>query len=65
MLTANAVADELGIPPKSARAALEDLVEAGVLVEEGPAPPAGPGRPRRLFVSRELLGLAGATALRP
>ena len=63
-LTATLVADELGIPPKSARAALEDLVEAGVLVEEGTAPSTGPGRPRRLFVSPELLGLAGATPLR-
>lgn len=63
-LTATLVAGELGIPPKSARAALEDLVEAGVLAEVGTAPAAGPGRPRRLFVSPELLGLAGATALR-
>jgi len=64
VLTAAVVADELGIPPKSARAALEDLVEAGVLVEEGAVPPTGPGRPRRLFVCPDLLGLAGATALR-
>ncbi len=67
VLTAVAVADELGVPPKSARAALGQLVAAGVLVEHGDAPVslgAGRGRPARVYVSPELLGLAGSTALR-
>ncbi len=64
VLTAPVVAAELGIPLKSASAALHDLVAAGVLVEHGTVPPVGPGRPRRLFTSPELLGLAGSSPLR-
>ena len=67
VLTAAGVADELGLPPKTARAALADLVAAGILVEHGDVPASlapGPGRPARLYVSPELLGLAGATPLR-
>ena len=64
VLTAPMVAAELGIPLKSASAALGDLVAAGVLVEHGTVPPPGPGRPRRLFTSPELLGLAGSNPLR-
>ncbi len=63
-LTTATVVAELGMTEKSARAALEDLVDAGVLAEHGTLRSAGPGRPRRLFVSPDLLGLAGATALR-
>jgi Fic family protein len=64
VLTAPLVADALAIPLKSATAGLRDLVAADVLVEHGTVPPTGPGRPRRLFTSPELLGLAGATPLR-
>jgi Fic family protein len=64
VLTAPVVASELGIPLKSASAALRDLVAAGVLVEHGTVKPAGPGRPRRLFTSPELLGLAGSNPRR-
>jgi hypothetical protein len=64
VLTAPVVAAELAIPLKSASAALHDLVGAEILVEHGTVPAAGPGRPRRLYTSPELLGLAGATPLR-
>ena len=64
VLTGPLVAAELAIPQKSANAALRDLVGAGVLVEHGTVPPAGRGRPSRLYTSPELLGLAGATPLR-
>jgi hypothetical protein len=64
VLTGPDVAAELSIPLKSATAALRDLVAAGVLVEHGTVPPAGPGRPRRLYTSPELLGLAGSSPLR-
>ena len=63
VLTAPVVAAELGIPLKTANTALHDLVAAGVLVEHGTVPPAGPGRPRRLYTSPELLGLAGSNPL--
>jgi predicted ArsR family transcriptional regulator len=64
VLTAPVVAAELGIPLKSASAALHDLVVAGVLVERGTVQPVGPGRPSRLYTSPELLGLAGSNPLR-
>jgi Fic family protein len=64
VLTGPLVAEELGIPLKSASAALHDLVGAGVLVEHGTVQPRGPGRPRRLYTSPELLGLAGSSPLR-
>jgi hypothetical protein len=64
VLTGPVVAAELGIPLKSASAALNDLVAAGVLVEHGTVRSSGAGRPRRLFTSAELLGLAGSTPLR-
>jgi Fic family protein len=63
VLTGPLVAAELAIPLKSASAALRDLVEAGVLVEHETVS-TGRGRPSRLFVSTELLGLAGASPLR-
>ena len=62
VLTGPSVADELGIPLKSANAALRDLVTAGVLVEHGTtAVGRGRGRPSRVYTSTELLGLVGAT----
>ena len=64
VLTGPLVAHELGVAPKSANAALHDLVEAGVLVEHGTVAAAGRGRPRRLYTSPELLGLTGSNPLR-
>jgi hypothetical protein len=64
VLTAPTAAAELGIPLKSASAALHDRVAACVLVEHGTVRPVGPGRPRRLYTSPELLGLAGSNPLR-
>ena len=64
VLTAPVVAAELDIPLKSATAALRDLVAADVLVEHGTVPPDGPGRPRNLYTSPELLGLTGSNPVR-
>ncbi len=64
VLTGPVVAAELDVPLKSASAALRDLVAAGVLVEHGTVRPAGPGRPRRLYTSPELLGLTGSNPIR-
>ncbi|HEX3333584.1 MAG TPA: Fic family protein, partial [Acidimicrobiales bacterium] len=55
---------ELGISRKSAGATLRRLVEAGILTEYGTVPPAGAGQPAALYVSRDLLGLAGSNPLR-
>jgi Fic family protein len=63
VLTAPAVASDLAIPMKSATAALGDLVRAGILAEHGTVP-SGRGRPSRLYVSPELLGLTGSNPLR-
>ncbi len=64
VLTGSIVAAELAIPSKSANAALRDLVGADVLVEHGTVHPKGRGRPSRLYVSPELLGLTGSNPLR-
>lgn len=64
VLTGPIVADELGVPLKSANAALRDLVDAGVLVEHGTVRGTGRGRPSRLYTSVELLGLTGSNPLR-
>lgn len=64
LLTAPVVAADLGIALKSATAALEDLVAAGILVEHGTTTMTGRGRPSRLYTSPELLGLTGSTPLR-
>lgn len=63
VLTGPIVSSELAIPLKSATAALVELVSAGVLVEHGTAP-GRRGRPSRLYVSTELLGLTGSNPLR-
>ncbi len=64
VLTAPIVSDELSVPTKTANAALDDLVAAGVLDEHGTLPRRGRGRPSRLYVSTELLGLTGSNPLR-
>ncbi|MBK5306884.1 MAG: Fic family protein [Frankiaceae bacterium] len=63
VLTARVVADELDQTPKAALDALRTLTAAGVLTAYGTEPPEGRGRPAALFVSTELLALAGATPL--
>jgi len=63
VLTAPLVVRELGISPKTAHAALQELVGADVLVEQGHDQAQERGRPPALFVSPELLGLAGSTPL--
>jgi Fic family protein len=63
-LTGPLVADALALPPKTAHAALRDLEQAGVLTEHGDIKSGGRGRPSRLYISTELLGLAGASPLR-
>jgi len=64
VLTSPIVAAELGISNKVAIDALEDLVSAGVLLDYGRVAPLRRGQPPRLFVSRELLALAGSSPLR-
>jgi Fic family protein len=64
VMTASTVAQRLDVPRKTALAALVSLADAGVLVEHGDLRRVGAGRPSRLFVSAELLGLAGASPLR-
>ena len=63
LLTAPLIAELLEIPRKSAAAALRQLSLAGVLVEWGTLP--GEGRPSRLYVSPEVLGLVGASSAHP
>jgi len=63
VLTAPLVVRELGISPKTAHAALQELVAADVLVEQGHDEAQVRGRPPALFVSPELLGLTGSTPL--
>ncbi len=50
--------------PKPNPGNLDDLVAAGVLDEHGTLPRRGRGRPSRLYVSTELLGLTGSNPLR-
>ena len=64
MLTGPIVTSEIGVPLKSANAALSDLVDAGILVEHGTVQGSGRGRPSRLYTSAELLGLTGSNPLR-
>ena len=64
VLTGPIVARVLAIPLKSANAALGELVDAGILVEQGTVQGSGRGRPSRLYTSAELLGLTGSNPLR-
>ena len=64
VLTAGLVEAELHISLKSALGALDDLVAHGVLVEHAARQRSEIGRPRKLYVSEELLGLVGSNALR-
>lgn len=64
VLTGPTVASELAIPLKTASVALADLAAAGILAEHGSVQPTGGGRPGRLYVSEELLGLTGSSPFR-
>ena len=62
-LTSDVVANELGVSTKVALDALRQLEERGVLLEYGTLR-RGRGQPAKLYVSRELLALAGSSPLR-
>jgi Fic family protein len=64
VLSAPVVADALGITRKGAGDALATLAEVGILTPHGSAAPTGRGRPAHLYISEELLGLAGSSPLR-
>ena len=64
VLTSQMLAEELGISRKAALATLHRLCGAGILTEHGTLRRDTPGQPESLFVSRDLLGLAGSTPLR-
>jgi Fic/DOC family protein len=63
MLTSHVVAQECGLSAKGAIDALKTLASAGVLTDYG-VRPAGPGRPRHIFVNQDLLALTGSSPLR-
>ena len=64
VLTSPVLAEELGISRKAALATLQRLAAAGILDNHGTSNLAAPGQPAALFVSRDLLGLAGSSPLR-
>jgi len=64
VLTSRILSDELVISRKAALATLHRLVQAGILTEQGKAVRQSSGQPASLFVSRDLLGLAGSSPLR-
>ena len=66
VLTAPVMAGELGLTRQAAGTALRTLADAGVLTpyRTRAAAPSGRGRPAQLYVSEELLGLAGSSPLR-
>jgi Fic family protein len=64
VLTSRILADELGISRKASLATLHRLVRVGILTEQGTVSRETPGQPSSLYVSRDLLGLAGANPLR-
>lgn len=64
VLSAPIVANALGLTRKGAGDALRTLAEVGILIPYRAATTSGPGRPAQLYVSEELLGLAGSSTLR-
>jgi hypothetical protein len=64
VLTSRILADELGISRKASLATLHRLVLVGILNEHGTVSRQTSGQPASLFVSRDLLGLAGSSPLR-
>lgn len=63
VLTTDVLTKELGVTNKAALDALRQLAEGGVLLEYGTVT-RGRGQPSKLYVSRELLALAGSNPLR-
>jgi Fic family protein len=64
ILTSQILADELAISRKAALATLHRLVKVGILTEQGTLSRNSAGQPASLFVSRDLLALAGSSPLR-
>jgi Fic family protein len=64
VLTTPIVVSELGISYRAAGSALRRLATTGILTAYGTVAPATSGQPAALYVSRELLGLAGSSPLR-
>jgi Fic family protein len=64
VLTSRILADELEISRKASWATLHRLVHVGILTEQGTISRETSGQPASLFVSRDLLGLAGSSPLR-
>jgi Fic family protein len=64
VLTSPTLADELGISRKASIATLHRLVRFGILSEHGTISRGTPGQPAALFISRDLLGLAGSSPTR-
>jgi hypothetical protein len=63
VLTTDVLTNELGVTNKGALDALRQLAEAGVLLDYGTVT-RGRGQPSKLYVSKELLALAGSNPLR-
>ena len=59
VLSAAAVATELGASLRASTGALNELVDVGILALYEPTGRRSPGRPALLYVSAELLGVAG------
>jgi Fic family protein len=64
VVTASLLEHELGLSNLTARRTLQALTDAGILVGYDAAITTGRGRPQKLFVSPDLLGLTGSTPLR-
>lgn len=63
-LTTAVVTAELGMTAKAAKSAHDQLADADIVVEYGTTSARGRGRLASLYVSAELLGLAGFNPLR-
>jgi len=64
VLTSDLITKVLRVTHKAALTTLNRLVTLGILAECGTVPSVGPGRPRKIYVATELLGLAGSSPLR-
>ncbi|MCU1362988.1 MAG: uncharacterized protein JWM55_816 [Acidimicrobiaceae bacterium] len=64
VLISQILADELTISRKASLATLHRLAHLGILTQQGTVSRGTSGQPAALFVSRELLGLAGSSPLR-
>lgn len=64
VLTSAILSENLDISRKASLATLHRLVQVGILTEQGTVSRQRSGQPAALFVSRDLLGLAGSSSLR-